>query len=368
MKPDIHWLEGLLVYFEISFPHEISDPRRVGFEIGQRIIGLYLSEMLLKYSLDKNNEKYPNTHSLLRLFKKLPPEKTKAANHKYREILNNRVESTWTFARSLILLVKELGENPIKDTRYFWHTNYNSGPHIISPSVIYPLVYSLFIVLHNYPQKSKRIEKRYKTQFVDFEKTLKYSAKNTEAKDDGIGMHNVVWMEGLLDYFNAEFPFDNDDPRSIGFAVGRQIIGLHIVELLLKYKLDELKITYEHDHNLALLYRSIPKGLRDGSERKYREILSSFALEAWEHAKSIESLLQYYGPRAITDSRYFWEPADHREGPMSIVFDSGTLYSLVYAFFITLHGYPEAGSPVKKYETKFIPLEDPEALPLQEDV
>ena len=211
------------------------------------------------------------------------------------------------------------------------------------------------------------MERRYKTQFVDFEKSLKNSARNTDSEEKGIGVQNVVWLEGLLDYFNAAFPFDNDDPRSFGFAVGKQITGLHVVELLLKYKLDELKINYGHDHNLASLYCSIPECLRNESERKYREILSSFAREAWEHARSIESLLQYYGPDAITDSRYFWEPTGHREGPMSIAFDSRSLYTLVYALFVTLHGYPEAGGPVKKYETKFIPLEDLDALPPQED-
>ena len=366
-KPDIHWLEGLLVYFEIPFPHEAPDPREVSFQVGQRIIGLYLSEMLLKYSLDEISEKYSNTHNLLILFKKLPAEKKKAASHKYREILNNSVQWTWTFAKELISLVKELGDNPIKDTRYFWQTNYNSGPHVVSPGLIHPLVYSLFIVLQNYPQQYEQIERRYKTKFVDFEKAHKESIKNDESKDKGIGVQNAVWLEGLLDYFNAPFPFDNDDPRKIGFTVGKQIVGLHLVELLLKYKLDELEIEYDLDHNLILLYSKIPNYLRIELEQKYQGILSSFVQEAFEYCKSIEGLLQYYGPDAITDSRYFWEPTEHREGSMSIIFSDKTLYPLVYALFITLHGYPEVGSPVKKYETKFVPFEDPEALSPQKN-
>ena len=74
-KPIIYWLEGLIAYYESPFPHEAADPRRFGFEVGQRIIGLYLSEMLLKYALEEHNEKYSDTHSLYRLFKKLPQEK-----------------------------------------------------------------------------------------------------------------------------------------------------------------------------------------------------------------------------------------------------------------------------------------------------
>ena len=297
---------------------------------------------------------------LAQIVQKLPQEKRKAANHKYRAILNNKYEWTWTFARTLVYLVKSLGENPIKDSRYFWNRNYNSGPHVVSPDVLYPLIYSLFIVLHDYPQRTQRMVKRYKTRFVDFEKSLRNSTKDVETENKGIGLHNAVWLEGLLDYFNTSFPFENDDPRRIGFTVGNQIIGLHLIELLLKYKLDELGIEYEYDHNLVLLYSKIPDGLRVDSEQKYQEILTSFAREAWEFTRSIENLLQYYGPNAITDSRYFWEPPEHREGPMSIIFSGSTLYPLVYALFITLHDYPEDGKPVKKYDTNFIPLEAPE--------
>ena len=49
---DISWLEGLLAYFRLPFPHESEDPRSLGFQVGQRVIGLFLTEMLLKYALD----------------------------------------------------------------------------------------------------------------------------------------------------------------------------------------------------------------------------------------------------------------------------------------------------------------------------
>ena len=268
--------------------------------------------------------------------------------------MNNKVKQTWTFARTLISLVKELGDNPIKDTRYFWHKNYQSGPHILSPDLIRPLVYSLLIVLHNYPEHSGRTVRRYKTRFVDFKKSLK-----SGTRDAGISLHTAVWLEGLLDYFNTLLPNGNKERQRIGFSVGRQVIGLHLVELILKYKLDELGIGYEYDHDLAALFGNIPANLRTEAEQKYQEILSGFS-EAWDIARSIESLLQYYGPAAITDTRYFWEPTEHREGPRSIVFSINTLYPLVHALFISLHGYPEKGPPYKNTEIRFIPLEDPE--------
>ena len=52
-KPDIFWMEGLLtLMFDTPFPHDHDDPREASFTIGRQIVGLYLTEMLLKYALD----------------------------------------------------------------------------------------------------------------------------------------------------------------------------------------------------------------------------------------------------------------------------------------------------------------------------
>ena len=55
MKPNILWMEGLLTNFALPFPYDdLNDPRRMGFGVGQQIVGLYLTEMLLKYALDNS--------------------------------------------------------------------------------------------------------------------------------------------------------------------------------------------------------------------------------------------------------------------------------------------------------------------------
>ena len=46
------------------------------------------------------------------------------------------------------------------------------------------------------------------------------------------GKPPVVWLEGLLDYFNAPVPHGPKDRRRIGFGIGRQIIGLYLIEML----------------------------------------------------------------------------------------------------------------------------------------
>lgn len=348
------------MYFRRTFPHDKSDPRRIGFEVGQRIIGLYLSEMLLKYALDEIDVKYRNTHNLNSLYSKLPYDKKKRAKEKYKELLHNRYEWTWSFARTLNPFLKYLGENPIKDSRYFWKKNYSSRPHLLSPRNLNTLVYSLLIALHNYPQKSPVIEKRYETQFVDFEKSLANHINNNGRKTQETNSLKVHWLEGLLDYYNVEFPYESEDPRMLGFSVGRQIIGLYLVELLLKYALDDLNTNYRNDHDLESLFAALLPELRDQAEKKYTEIQSGFTRKAWEFERSIESLLRYYGRDAITESRYFWEPPIHRVCHSSIEFSRWTLYALIYALFIALHDYPERVDENRpRFKTVFVQFNPP---------
>ena len=227
----------------------------MGFEVGQRIIGLYLSELLIKYALDSSNITYANTHNLRKLYLKLPAKKRKQVEDKYTIIIQNTFSWTWSFARTPNAFLRHLGANPIKETRYFWNTNFQFRSQILSPHNLYPLVYSLLIELHDYPQRSESIVKRYDTKFVNFEKSIS-KEKKTKPTKKPVHVLSVHWLEGFLDYFNATFPHgDGEDPRRIGFSVGRQIIGLHLVELLMKYTLDDSGVRYQTDHNLISLYK-----------------------------------------------------------------------------------------------------------------
>ena len=133
-------------------------------------------------------------------------------------------------------------------------------------------------------------------------------------KTEKKGKPHIVWMEGLLDVFNAPFPHEDDDPRMAGFNVGKQIVGLYTTEMLLKYALDELGRSHGQHHNLHELFRNLPRPWRRAVERKYTEILNSEADWTWDIAKSVDSLLRYLGENAITDTRYFWEPDRNHVG------------------------------------------------------
>ena len=73
MKPVIFWLEGVLTFFNVPFPHDRDDPRRLGFNVGQQIVGLYLTEMLLKYALDHSGASHGQHHNLHELFQEHLP-------------------------------------------------------------------------------------------------------------------------------------------------------------------------------------------------------------------------------------------------------------------------------------------------------
>ena len=169
---------------------------------------------------------------------------------------------------------------------------------------------------------------------------------------------SIVWMEGLLDLFNAPFPHDKDDPRQLGFNIGRQMLGLYIVEMLLKYALDDLGTPHGSNHNLSQLFRHLPRAKRRRVERKYTEILTSRKQQTWDVARSAESLLQYLGKNPITDTRYFWEPDRHHfVEHASILVIPNEIHTLLFALFIVLHNYPSEPI-VKRYNTQFIPLRE----------
>ena len=359
MKPNIFWLEGLLTNFALPFPYDDrDDPRRMGFSVGQQIVGLYLAEMLLKYALDNSGVPHGQHHNLHDLFRNLSRPRRRAVNRQYTKILNSEVDWTWNVAKTVDSLLRFLGKNAITDTRYFWDADPNKII-LFSPSMLRPMIGALFIVLHNYP--SKPIRKRYDTTFLSLAESLRGSSDpdspprpNREGKAMKL---NVVWLEGVLDFFNAPFPYDDrsKDPRWIGFGVGQQTAGLYLTEMLLKYALDHSGVSYDQHHNLHRLFTDLPESHRSAVEQKYTEILNSETDSTWDVAETVDSLLTYLGRNAITDTRYFWEPdRTHVSEEASILFAPRMLRPLIAAIFIALHGYPYVkGSLDKRYDTTF---------------
>ena len=184
MKPNIFWLEGLLTNFALPFPYDDrNDPRRMGFSVGQQIVGLYLTEMLLKYALDNSGVSHGQHHNLPRLFTDLPESHRVAVEQKYTEILNSEAEWAWDVAETVDSFLLYLGRNAITDTRYFWEPGRNhvgeEASILFAPRMLRPLIYAIFIVLHNYP--SKPIRKRYDTTFPSLAESLKQDQQQVQS-------------------------------------------------------------------------------------------------------------------------------------------------------------------------------------------
>ena len=154
----------------------------------------------------------------------------------------------------------------------------------------------------------------------------------TKSNKEIKGKPPVVWLAGILDYFNVPFPHGQGDPRKVGFDIGAQIIGLYLVEMLLQYKLDDLAIEYEHDHNLQALFNSLPESCRHDVESKYDQLLAHSVEQAWDFQRTVDSFLAFLGDDPITDCRYFWEREHGRN--RSNVFLMPSLRELIYALLI----------------------------------
>ena len=88
-------------------------------------------------------------------------------------------------AETVDSLLHYLGGNAITDTRYFWEPDRNHvGEHasiLFAPRMLRPMIYALFIVLHNYP--SKPILKRYDTTFQSLAESFKKDQQSAQSDE-----------------------------------------------------------------------------------------------------------------------------------------------------------------------------------------
>ena len=361
--PTIGWLEGLLTLLDTPFPFNNDDPRKFGFQLGQQVIALYTIEIVLKYELDKLGLPQVAHHNLRVLFLKLPIGQRSSVEKKYSEILANRVDRTFDIARSARSLLSYLGSEPLTNTRYFWESGRthlaDHASILMMPDILSHLLYSLLIVLHDYPCSS--LPRHFNTKFVKLKQALdekRQSDRSQRSKRrDANWKPNVVWMEGVLALLTAKFPHDNEDRRKIGFGVGRQIIGLYLVEIILKCAVDDHRVVRRSRHDLLKLFENLSPEQKSNSEGMYRTLLNSNTEWTWDIAESVESLLTYMGKTAFTDTRYFWDSKrTHVVRHASILMMPETVVNLVYALFVSLHRYPTKPI-IRQFDTAFRSLE-----------
>ena len=361
-RPPVVWLEGVLDYFNAPFPHDRDDLRRIGYGVGRQIIGLYLSEMLLKYALDDRSITYVRNHDLHELFNRLPQETRSAVEDKYSQILRSYAGTAWDVAESVDSLLAYLGPDPFNDSRYFWEADRpEDSPLLFMGETVRTLVYALFVVLHGYPEGGQPGHQQ-DTEFMSLRDSLQERQEpppdHTMDREGKRITASIWWLSGLVEYFQVPFPHEPDDPRALGFQVGQRIVGLVLIEMALKYALDDLGASYRGTHNLFSLFRKLPRPRRRGVERKYLKLLHASVEWTLDYARSVESLLQHAGRNPVTATRYFWERNEEDHIPLS----AWPLRPVVLALLVELHGYPQGPLP-KRYDTVFRPLDESRSQP-----
>ena len=165
----------------------------------------------------------------------------------------------------------------------------------------------------------------------------------------------IRYLEGLADYSQKKHSYEQNDPRELGWQIGRQIVSQYLVEMILRTSFERLGITKgTNTHNLAHLFRKLPQPLRNSVEETYKLILNSEVEWTWDVYRTADSFLDFLGKNPIGKTRYPWQQQH-----------DGTLYSpdmyhpLIYALYIALHGYPyKKGSLDKRFDTRFKSLKD----------
>ena len=162
----------------------------------------------------------------------------------------------------------------------------------------------------------------------------------------------VRFLEGMLDYFQMNHSYGDieKDPRALGWDIGRQIVALYLAEMLLKTYFEIRGGTHDtNTHNLAHLFRKLPKDRQDTVEQIYTQILNSECEWTWDVCRTVECFLDFLGKNPIGKSRYPWQ-----QQHVGTLYAPGKLRPLVSALYIGLHGYPyESGALDKRFDTQF---------------
>ena len=167
----------------------------------------------------------------------------------------------------------------------------------------------------------------------------------------------LYYMEGLADYSQANHPYESvkNDHRALGWAIGKQVVALYLIEILLRIDYERRGITRgTSTHNLARLFRQLPKKSRETVETTYQRILHSEVQWTWDVCRTVQSFLAFLGKDPIVKTRYPWQ-----QYPEGTLYSPDKLRPVIYALYIGLHGYPYAKASLEKqFDTEFRSFEE----------
>ena len=278
----------------------------------------------------------------------------KKIEKKYQDILRSNPRWALDIEKSVLDLLTYLGHNPITSTRYFWQYAHFGTPDmsiIVAPHMLIPIIDAILIRFHGVPDPVGRKRNRPKT-FVSRQRWVQRRSRNaTNDRAKKPSKPDKEWLVGLRIYFAKRSGAAKGSGRGLGFAIGRQIIGLYLAEIALKYALDERDIDYQDSHDIEMLYLHLPEEERTNLRRGYTKILHSESGHAWDFQRSIDELIRHLAEDPFTVTRYYWDRPPE-DGDV-VLFHPERLIPLVDAILSELHGIELAPRKEAYFERDF---------------
>ena len=257
------------------------------------------------------------------------------------------------FEKSVPCLLTYLGRNPITSTRYFWQLSHPGTPNMsimLAPHMLVPVINAILIRHYGCPDVPGRMRIRDKRYLSRREWAEGERGSSIEHESCSNGRPNKTWMLGLRDYFTQQPSTTAKENTRLGFAIGRQMVGLYLIEIALKFALDERTIKYTKSHNIEVLFSSLPEDVRERLRCRYVRILHSEPGHAWGFQASIDDLVRHLAGDPITVTRYYWDSRTTKRG--IVQFNPAMLVALVDAILCELHGF-DLGQPIEEFERDF---------------
>ena len=155
-------------------------------------------------------------------------------------------------------------------------------------------------------------------------------------------------LGGLFDLFVAPHPDPKDvqDTDSLGFHQGKQIVGLFIIEIILKCFLADAKPNVKFkgkydNHKLAFLFKELPEEYKISIEQEYQKIISGHNVNL--QFCRIEGFLKSLGDEPLTRTRYFMEP--DKDGCVHVGWPIYDTYNVVCALMLSFPDWDEDWVP-----------------------
>ena len=170
---DLSILSGMISLIESEFDDDKQTPsEQQGIVHGRHIIALFIIEVLLKKTLDREGTEYKEKHNIKTLLEKLSSELQKEIGRYYIKLMKSHLPYTLNFCKSAARFADYLAKHDITHARYIWNIKKKrgkkSGFFFIILDDLVNLIYAIMIVSfgYDYEREHGPIKKNHDTKFL----------------------------------------------------------------------------------------------------------------------------------------------------------------------------------------------------------